>query len=101
MKYFGISTNNLKHIDFSLSSKEIVILKGISGCGKSSLAIDTVYQISADELAQLSNQNIGKSSYSVDGYEDIIPAICLRQENFNQNPRSTIGTYFNLIFIIF
>ena len=96
MKYLGVTTHNLKHIDFFLEQNKITLLKGVSGCGKSSLAIDTVYQISADEMAQLMHSGTGTASYSVDGYSDIIPAICLRQENFNSNPRSTIGTYFNL-----
>lgn len=96
IRYLGISTHNLKHIDFSLESKKITLIKGVSGCGKSSLAIDTIYKISADEMAQLTHCETGISSYSIDGYTGIIPAICLRQENFNTNPRSTIGTYFSL-----
>lgn len=93
VEYHGISTHNLKNIDFSIGEGHIIILKGVSGCGKSSLAIDTIYQISEDELSQISSCFEKETVYVVNDYKNILPAICLRQENFNTNPRSTIGTY--------
>lgn len=96
IKYQGITTHNLKGIDFSITEDSIVVLKGVSGCGKSSLAIDTIYQISEDELAQMMNRPRRSSLYSIEEYSGILPGICLRQENYNINPRSTIGTYFGM-----
>lgn len=96
IQYSGITTHNLKGIDFSIKENSIVLLKGCSGSGKSSLAIDTIYRISDDELCQLTNRVCAKSQYDVCSYSGIIPSICLQQENYNVNPRSTIGTYFRL-----
>lgn len=93
MEYYGISTHNLKNIDFVIQEGQITVLKGVSGSGKSSLAIDTIYQISEDELSQISSNSEKEAFYIISDYKNIIPAICLRQENFNTNPRSTIGTY--------
>ncbi len=96
IKYTGIKTNNLKHIDISIKQNSIQLLQGPSGSGKSSLAIDTIHKISEDELFQLLNVKEDISNYTLDNYSNILPSICLKQENFNRNPRSTIATYFNL-----
>ena len=53
--YIGIKTNNLKNIDFMLSHNNISLLMGASGSGKYSLAINTIYKISLNELSQLMN----------------------------------------------
>jgi len=98
INYSGIQTNNLKNIDVSIKKNNIIIIKGVSGSGKSSLAIDTIHKISEDELYQLLNIKDNISLYSVKGYEGILPSVCLRQENYNKNPRSTIATYYNLDF---
>lgn len=94
--YFGIKTNNLKNIDFEFYHNNIVLLLGPSGSGKSSLAIDTVHQISDDELFQLIGLKEESSKYVIEEYKNLLPSICLKQENYNNNPRSTISTYFNL-----
>ena len=94
--YFGIKTNNLKNIDISFTNKKIILFSGPSGSGKSSLAVDTIHKISEDELYQLMNMKDGKTVYSLSDYENILPSICLQQENYNSNPRSTIATYFNI-----
>ena len=96
INYSGVSTHNLKRIDFSIEEKSIVLLKGCSGSGKSSLAIDTIYKISDDELCQLTNRKSTPSHYEIGAYSGIIPSICIQQENYNVNPRSTVGTYFCL-----
>lgn len=92
--YRGITTNNLKSIDFSMEPNTITLIKGCNGSGKSSLAVDTVFKISDDELSQITSRPTSPSSYSLLDYDGILPAICLHQENFNTNPRSTIGSYF-------
>ena len=60
--YFGIKTNNLRNIDISIPNKNIVILSGPSGSGKSSIAIDTIHKISEDELNQLTNLKDGRAN---------------------------------------
>ena len=91
--YYGITTHNLQNLTFQINEDSIVVLKGVSGSGKSSLAIDTIYQISEDELSQITSSSEKRSFYTINDYKNILPALCLRQENYNINPRSTIGTY--------
>lgn len=94
--YRGITTNNVKNLDILIKTGEIVFFGGPSGSGKSSIAVDTIYKISEDELSQLFNTHDSVSRYEIRDYENILPAICLQQENYNRNPRSTIATYFGL-----
>ena len=96
IQYFGIRTNNLKNIDFSVNYGDIIAISGPSGSGKSSLAIDTIYKISEDELMQLMNRRDMPSNYLINTFHGILPSICLEQENFNANPRSSIATYFGI-----
>lgn len=95
-KYLGISTNNLKNVDVCFNPADIILFEGPSGSGKSSLAVDTIHKISEDELFQLIGLKEDTSSYSIRCYENILPSVCLQQENYNSNPRSTIATYFGL-----
>jgi len=95
-RYFGIETNNLKNVDVSIPHNKITLVGGVSGSGKSSLAIDTIYNISMNELNQLMNLKDFVFNYSLTRYEDILPSISLEQENYNRNPRSTIATYFGM-----
>ena len=94
--YTGITTNNINNINFSIEDNEVCLIMGPNGSGKSSLAIDTVYSISNDELSQLLNKKDYISNYTIVNYENINPSICLQQVNYNKNPRSTIATYFGL-----
>lgn len=94
--YQGITTNNIKDVDIQIRAGDIIFFGGPSGSGKSSIAVDTIYKISEDELFQLFNTRDTVSRYEIKAYENILPAICLQQENYNRNPRSTIATYFGL-----
>lgn len=96
ISYKGITTNNVKNVDVTIRSGEITFFCGPSGSGKSSVAVDTIYKISEDELFQLFNTRNSVSNYEVKYYENILPAVCIQQENYNRNPRSTIATYFSL-----
>lgn len=96
ISYIGITTNNIKNLDIIIRAGEIVFFSGPSGSGKSSIAVDTIYKISEDELSQLFNTHDSVSHYEIRDYENILPAVCLQQENYNRNPRSTIATYFGL-----
>lgn len=94
--YLGIETNNLRNIDVSIPHNRIILITGVSGSGKSSLAIDTIHNISMNELNQLMSLKDFVFNYSVNHYENILPSVSLEQENYNRNPRSTIATYFGL-----
>ncbi|EIC23818.1 ATP-binding cassette domain-containing protein [Thiorhodovibrio frisius] len=94
--YKGITTNNVRNLDIVIRSGEITFIGGPSGSGKSSIAIDTIYKISEDELSQLFDTRDSVSRYEIKDYKNILPAVCLQQENYNRNPRSTIATYFGL-----
>ena len=96
ISYRGITTNNIKNVDIRIKTGEIVFFGGPSGSGKSSIAVDTIYKISKDELFQLFNAHDCISHYEIKSYDNIIPAVCLQQENYNRNPRSTIATYFGI-----
>lgn len=94
--YRGIKTNNLKNIDLVLPHNNIILIEGVSGSGKSSLAIDTIHNISLNELNQLMNIKDILFDYSIKQYANILPSVALEQENYNLNPRSSIATYFGL-----
>lgn len=96
IEYKGIKTNNLKNIDAKIIKNKITCITGPSGSGKSSLAFDTIYQVSQNELNQLYGYENFYSDFSIQEYNNIIPSVALEQNNFNNNPRSTIATYYGL-----
>jgi excinuclease ABC subunit A len=96
ISYLGITTNNVKDVDVRIETGQIVFFGGPSGSGKSSIAVDTIHKISEDELSQLFSTREDVSRYAIKDYENILPSVCLQQENYNRNPRSTIATYFGL-----
>ncbi|UZQ52378.1 ATP-binding cassette domain-containing protein [Clostridium kluyveri] len=96
IKYIGIKTNNLKNINVKIEKNKITCITGPSGSGKSSLAFDTIYQISQNELNQLYGYENFQNEFSIQEYRNIIPAVALEQNNFNNNPRSTIATYYGI-----
>lgn len=92
----GIETNNLKNIDITLYKNSINLILGPSGSGKSSLAYDTIAQIGQHELLSMFADNISEPNYRVKSYHNMLAAVPIKQSNFNNNIRSTIGTYFGL-----
>ena len=93
---WGIETNNLKDIRISLKQNSINLILGPSGSGKSSLAYNTIAQIGQHEFLSMFADNMADITYRVKGYRNMLAAIPIRQSNFNNNIRSTIGTYFGL-----
>lgn len=93
---WGIETNNLKNIDIQIERNAINLIIGPSGSGKSSLAYDTVAQIGQHEFMSMFADNISEPTYHIKGYENMLAAVPIRQSNFNNNMRSTIGTYFGI-----
>ena len=93
---WGVETNNLKDIDVSLEKHAINLIIGPSGSGKSSLAYDTVAQIGQHEFMSMFADNASDPTYKVKGYRNMVAAVPLKQANYNNNMRSTIGTYFGL-----
>jgi excinuclease ABC subunit A len=93
----GARTHNLKNIDLTLPSGKLVIVTGVSGSGKSSLAFDTIYAEGqrryVESLSAYARQFLERMEKpDVDRIEGICPAIAIRQKNSVRNPRSTVGT---------
>ena len=93
----GARENNLKHIDLTLPRDKLVVITGISGSGKSSLAFDTIYAEGqrryVESLSSYARLFLGqKEKPDVDLIEGLSPAISIDQKTTSQNPRSTVGT---------
>src|SRR6478752_3392339 len=93
----GARTHNLKNIDLSFPHRSLVIMTGVSGSGKSSLAFDTIYAEGqrryVESLSAYARQFLERMEKpDVDSIEGISPAIAIRQKNSIRNPRSTVGT---------
>jgi excinuclease ABC subunit A len=93
----GARTHNLKNIDLSLPIGRLIIVTGVSGSGKSSLAFDTIYAEGqrryVGSLSAYARQFLERMEKpDVDRIEGICPAIAIRQKNTVRNPRSTVGT---------
>ncbi len=94
--YQGIRTNILDNINVEIESNKITYIGGASGSGKSSLAFQTIADISSCELDMLQSKMSKSYIFDLDSYENIQMMIPLRQLNFNVNPKSSIMTYFGL-----
>ena len=93
----GARTHNLKNVDLTLPTGKLVIITGVSGSGKSSLAFDTIYAEGqrryVESLSAYARQFLERMEKpDVDRIEGICPAIAIRQKNSVRNPRSTVGT---------
>lgn len=105
----GANENNLKCIDLDIPRNELVVLTGLSGSGKSSLAFDTIYAEGQrrymESLSSYARQFLGQMEKpDVESIEGLPPAISIDQKSTNRNPRSTVGTvteiydYFRLLY---
>ncbi len=92
----GVETNNLKDIDVTLVKNAINLIIGPSGSGKSSLAYDTIAQIGQHEFMSMFADNVSEPTYRVKSFSNMVAAVPIKQTNYNNNLRSTIGTYFGL-----
>lgn len=93
----GAKVNNLKNIDVEIPQNKLIVITGLSGSGKSSLAFDTLYAEGqrryVESLSSYARQFMGKiSKPDVDSIENIPPAIAIEQRVISRNPRSTVGT---------
>ena len=105
----GANENNLKNISLNIPRNELVVLTGLSGSGKSSLAFDTIYAEGQrrymESLSSYARQFLGQMEKpDVESIEGLPPAISIDQKSTNRNPRSTVGTvteiydYFRLLY---
>lgn len=109
IKIRGANEHNLKNIDVNIPRNEFVVLTGLSGSGKSSLAFDTIYAEGQrrymESLSSYARQFLGQMEKpNVESIEGLSPAISIDQKSTNRNPRSTVGTvteiydYFRLLY---
>ena len=109
IKIRGANEKNLKNIDVDIPRNELVVLTGLSGSGKSSLAFDTIYAEGQrrymESLSSYARQFLGQMEKpDVESIEGLSPAISIDQKSTNHNPRSTVGTvteiydYFRLLY---
>ena len=109
IKIRGANEHNLKNIDIDIPRNEFVVLTGLSGSGKSSLAFDTIYAEGQrrymESLSSYARQFLGQMEKpNVEKIEGLSPAISIDQKSTNRNPRSTVGTvteiydYFRLLY---
>ena len=109
IKIRGANEHNLKNIDVDIPRNEFVVLTGMSGSGKSSLAFDTIYAEGQrrymESLSSYARQFLGQMEKpNVEQIEGLSPAISIDQKSTNRNPRSTVGTvteiydYFRLLY---
>ena len=93
----GARTHNLKNVTVSLPTGKLIVITGVSGSGKSSLAFDTIYAEGqrryVESLSAYARQFLERMEKpDVDGIDHICPSIAIRQKNSIRNPRSTVGT---------
>lgn len=93
----GARVNNLQNIDVEIPRDQLVVLTGLSGSGKSSLAFDTIYAEGqrryVESLSAYARQFLGQMDKpDVDAIEGLSPAISIDQKTTSKNPRSTVGT---------
>ena len=93
----GARENNLKNVDLELPKNKLIVMTGVSGSGKSSLAFDTIYAEGqrryVESLSAYARQFLGNSTKpDVDSIEGLSPSISIDQKTTNKNPRSTVGT---------
>ena len=105
----GANEHNLKNVDLDIPRDKLVVLTGLSGSGKSSLAFDTIYAEGQrrymESLSSYARQFLGQMEKpDVESIEGLSPAISIDQKSTNRNPRSTVGTvteiydYFRLLY---
>ena len=109
IKIRGANEHNLRNLDIDIPRDEFVVLTGLSGSGKSSLAFDTIYAEGQrrymESLSSYARQFLGQMEKpEVESIEGLSPAISIDQKSTNRNPRSTVGTvteiydYFRLLY---
>ena len=106
----GAREHNLRNIDVSIPRDELVVITGLSGSGKSSLAFDTIYAEGqrryVESLSSYARQFLGQMDKpDLDSIDGLSPAVSIDQKTTSKNPRSTVGTvteiydYLRLLFV--
>lgn len=95
--FYGVNTHNLKNLDVEIPLNKTTVITGVSGSGKSSLAFDTIYSESrnrfTENLSSYARRMMNKvKKPDLEQCSGLTPAIAIRQNRFQKNPRSTVGT---------
>jgi excinuclease ABC subunit A len=109
IRFRGVSTHNLKHVDVDIPANRLTVVTGVSGSGKSSLAFDTVFAEGRNRFTESYSayarrflEKAGDAEF--DSVSGLTPAVAIRQRTASRNPRSTVGTmteiadYYRLMF---
>lgn len=97
IKILGARVHNLKNVDLEIPRRKLVVITGLSGSGKSSLAFDTIYAEGQrrymETLSTYARQFVGTMERpDVDKITGLSPVVAIEQKTTNKNPRSTVGT---------
>ena len=97
IKIYGARVHNLKNVDLEIPRRKLVVITGLSGSGKSSLAFDTIYAEGqrryVESLSAYARQFVGTMERpDVDKITGLSPVVAIEQKTTNKNPRSTVGT---------
>jgi len=102
LKLYGAKKNNLKNISLEIPYDKIVCFTGVSGSGKSSIVFGTIYQEAKQLMSKLFLDDFNVRSQlqetNIDKIEGLIPTIAFKQNIYNNNPRSSVGTYSKLAY---
>jgi excinuclease ABC subunit A len=97
IRFVGVSTHNLKHVDVEIPANRLTVVTGVSGSGKSSLAFDTVFAEGRNRFTESYSayarrflEKTGEAEF--DSVSGLTPAVAIRQRTASRNPRSTVGT---------
>ena len=100
MEIIGITTHNLKNLNFKTETKEIIGICGVSGGGKSSFAYSTIYKLCHETFNSIENGYCDSTEYIVSDFSNVMPSVSIKQSNFNTNSKSTIYSYLNFSSIL-
>lgn len=96
IEFNKITTNNLKNISVKIPEKKLTCITGCSGSGKSTLAFDSIHAVCDSRFSMLKERQDKQYNFKIEQYNKLLVSVAIKQLNYNNNPRSTIATYFGI-----